>query len=154
MPNNDKAPSTLVDEMGNRYIPEPFTYSIRFDPLTATWNQASGQIQIQADAAFVILEQTYNFVDVADPSVVANAVLVPNIDVLMTNTGSGRRLMNQAVAVPACFGTGVLPFVLPTPQFLSPSSALQVQISSAANFGADSYALQLNFIGEKRYYLN
>ncbi len=81
-------------------------------------------------------------------------VLVPNIDVLLTNTGSGRRLLNQAVAVPSTFGTGTLPFVLPTPQFLSPSSALQVQISSAADFGAESHCLQLNFIGEKRYYLN
>ncbi len=58
MANNDKAPGILTDEQGARYIPEPFTYSIRFDGLTGTFGQASGQIQIQADAAFVILEQT------------------------------------------------------------------------------------------------
>jgi hypothetical protein len=154
MANNDKAPLYLNDEEGNRYIPEPFTYSIRFDGLTGLWNQVSGQIQIQADAAFVILEQTYSFVESALPTSDLTTALTPNVDVMLTNTGSGRRLMNQPVALESLFGSGKLPFVLPTPQFFSPSSALQVQVTSGANFGGDVYTLQISFIGEKRYYLN
>lgn len=154
MANNDKAPLYLNDEEGNRYIPEPFTYSIRFDGLTGLWNQVSGQIQIQADAAFVILEQTYSFMRNGTPVVDIVTKLTPNIDVMLTNTGSGRRLMNQPVALSSLFGNGKLPFVLPTPQFFSPSSALQVQVTTAENFLADVYTLQISFIGEKRYYLN
>lgn len=150
----DQAPLYKQDAEGNRYIAEAFEYAIRFENLTGVWTQASGQIQIQADAAFVVLEQSYSFVDVTVPHVNSNVQLIPNIDVLITNTGSGRRLMNQAVKVTTVFGTGQLPFVLPSAQYFSPSSAMQVQISSPANFGAGSHTLELVFVGEKRYYMN
>lgn len=144
------------DANGNvaRYIPEPFTYSISFNGLTGAWSQASGQIQIQADAAFVIKEQNFSFRETGAPTYAANAGLIPAIDVLLTDAGSARKLMNQPVNITQLFGDGRLPFVLPTEKYLSPSSAFQVQVMSAENFGADVYDLQLTFIGEKRYYLN
>lgn len=144
------------DANGNiiRYIPEPFTYSITFNALTGAWAQASGQIQIQADAAFVIKEQNFSFREIGDPTYVAGQGLIPAIDVLLTDAGSARKLMNQPINITQLFGDGKLPFVLPTEKYLSPSSAFQVQIMSAENFGADAFELQLTFIGEKRYYLN
>lgn len=145
----------MTDDSGRRYIPESFTYSIQFNDLTGAWSSKSGQVQIQADAAFVILEQNFTFQDNADPVAENSNILVPNATVLLTDSGSARQLMNQATPISSLFGDGRLPFILPSPKFLSPSSAFQVQVynPNAVSYGGNTYTLTLSFIGEKRYYL-
>lgn len=133
------------------YIPEPFTYSIDFNNLTGAWSQASGQIQIEADSAFVIKAQVVTCENV-DTEITPDPSL-PAIKVMLTDGGSTRKLMNQPAYVASLFGDARLPFILPTEKFLSPSSNLQVQITSPVSF-AKTYNLQLSFVGEKRYYLS
>lgn len=141
------------DEEGNEYIAEPFTYSVDFNALTGAWNTASSQIQIQADAAFVVLEQSYSFQEATAITTDENVQLIPNMFVLLTDGGSARKLMNQPVQLSTHFGNGKLPFILPVPKFFSASANILVQISADLSYGATVYDLQLNFIGEKRYYL-
>lgn len=140
----------LTDERG-AYWPEQFTYQITFAGITGANPVGNGSIQIQADAEFVILAGTYYFIDTANPTYARNAALVPDIAVLLTDTGSGRQFMNAAVPVESLFGTAQLPFIWPRPKILAASSTLQVQFTSAANFGGNTYRLVLSFVGEKRY---
>lgn len=153
-------PTTLVpiertDETGRRYMAQEFTYAIVFNSLTGQFGQRQGQIQVQADSAFVVLAQTFSFWD-EDANVFAlprDQLVVPDISVLITNTGSGRQLMNTPVRIEEKFGTAQLPYILPSPQFFQPNAAMQVAIFSQKNFGGDSYSLALSFHGEKRFYL-
>ena len=140
----------LTDERG-AYWPEQFTYQITFAGITGANPVGNGTIVIQADAEFAIQETTYYFIDTANPTYARNAALVPDIAVLITDTGSGRQFMNQNVPVESMFGTAQLPFVWPRPKILAASSTLQVQFVSTANFGGNTYRLVLSFIGEKRY---
>jgi hypothetical protein len=119
-------------------IEEPFTYSITF----TVAGGVNGVIQIQADADFKIMATTYmhGTSDVTDSTRV-----IPFATVLLTDTGNGRQLMDQAVLVSSMFGKGgEEPFIWPVPKLLTARSSLQVQLNTAEE-------MRLYFHGVKLY---
>lgn len=138
------------------YIPEPYSYSLIFDITGgATFNQTQN-IQIQADAEFILLQTQYNFFlkDTPSPSVL-DRLLPLGANVQLTDSGSGRNLLNEAVPVPSIFGDGILPFILTTPKAFAAATVLRTTISTGSvSLNAADTTLVLVFTGEKRYYLN
>ncbi|MGH8677508.1 MAG: hypothetical protein ACREUQ_04055 [Burkholderiales bacterium] len=118
-------------------IEEPFAYSITF---TAA-GSVNGVIQIQADADFKIMAGAFFS---GDADVTADTWVIPDLTVLLTDTGNGRQLSDQPLQVSNWFGDAKLPFVWPVPKLLTARSTLQVQISEAQD-------LQLVFHGVKLY---
>ena len=106
-------------------------------------------IQIQADSDFLIEKMSFN-ADVAGATQTESSRLLPNAHVLLTNTGSGRNLMNVQFPLTGIFGGGELPFILPRQYLLPGSSTLQIQIVSFE--AAISPFITLNFIGRKLYW--
>lgn len=142
----------LLDAMRRQLgvIEEPFIYEARTiagTPIAPGVTQ-NALIQIQADADFKILATTYQ-ADIAAATQTAATRVVPNVTVLLTDTGNGRQLMSNATAIPSLFGTGELPFIWPVPKVMAARSTLQVQFTSFD--AAASYNIRLSFIGIKLY---
>ncbi len=125
---------------------ESFTiYELDFAALAPNIT-ANGAIQIQADSAFRWTKATYA-ANLAAAAYVANTRPIPNVSILITDTGSGRQLFNAPVPIPNVFGLGELPFILPRDYIFEPRSSMTVQV---ANFDAAvTYNLRLSFIGTK-----
>lgn len=103
-------------------------------------------VNIQADADFLIINQTYD-ANTANAARNAGNYVIPNVSVLLVNTGGGYQYMDQAVPVPSIFGTAQYPYFLPEPLLLPAKSTLQV---FANNYDpAAGYNLQLSFNGVK-----
>lgn len=133
-------------------IKKPFTYSTTFSNATLTAGATvTNNIAIQSDAPFLIQAQTYT-ADVAAAGQTAATATYPLCNVLLTNTGAGMQLMNQAVPVTQLFGNGQFPFVLPEPLLLDARANLQVQVTNRD--AAQAYNLNLSFVGVKLFAFN
>jgi len=135
--------------MQSRIIKEFYTYQEDFTGV-ASGASATGNINIQADSDFVMQKLTYH-ADIAAATVTDSSRVVPNMTVIITDTGSGRQLMESAVPIASLFGTGQLPFILPTPRLFLARSTINIVV---ANFDAAvTYNLRLSFTGYKQYSL-
>jgi hypothetical protein len=97
------------------------------------------QINIDAGTDFYWFASSYqaDLGGVAfDP--VSNQPLVPLITVIITDTGSQRNLMNQAVPVTTIAGDGKLPYRLLLPRLFKANSIVQFNWSSYEDTNADS----------------
>jgi hypothetical protein len=107
-------------------------------------------INIQAEADFILEKLTYS-ADLAGVAQTWNGLIVPNVTVLLTATGSGNQLMNAALPLTGLFGSAFLPFILPYPRVLRANSQLQIQLVSFE--AAVTPLITLNFHGRKVYNL-
>lgn len=161
LPNTQENQATLnaiMNILSKKTIqPIPYTYSAVYSVAGAQNSLAAGavsqpvNVNIQADADFLILNQTYD-ANTANAARTANTIVIPNVSVLLVDTGSGYNLMDQPVPVPALFGNGQYPYMLPNPKLLPAKATLQVQ---ASNYDAAAgYNLRLCFNGVKLFATN
>lgn len=116
----------------------------------ATGTSSNDTIQIEADSDF-ILQKLAQHTTLADATYVSSATPIPNISLLITDTGSGRQMMNNPIPIPSFFGSGQLPFILPNPRKIAKNSVLNIAYT---NFdAAQTYSVRLAFIGYKIYEL-
>jgi len=124
-----------------------YVYEQDFDGL-ASGSSATGNINIQADSDFILQKLTL-FADVNGAAQVSGSRIVPLCALQVTDSGSGRQLFESAVPVPAIFGNGELPFILPTPKLFPARSTITLNV---ANFSASTtYNLKFAFIGYKSF---
>jgi hypothetical protein len=79
-------------------------------------------------------------------------IAVPGVDIIITDTTSGRDLMNGQVPLSSIAGTGQLPFILPVERFMSAKSTIKVQYFNVG--GEDITRMRLSFIGIKAFKAN
>ncbi|MBT9174235.1 MAG: hypothetical protein DDT21_02647 [Syntrophomonadaceae bacterium] len=103
-------------------------------------------IAIQADADFEILQLTYAS-DIAGGANTNNVFSVPNVSILLIDSGSGRQLSNIPIPLQGFFATARDPFIMPLVRRLSARSTLTVTITSFEAVNTNN--LTLNFIGAK-----
>lgn len=126
-----------------------YTYSSG-GPNTALAAVASGatataQVNIQADAAFMIQALTafaFNGTTFAE-------VTSPIATVQVTDTGSGTTLFDVPQMLRNVFGTASLPLFLPTERVLSPNASLLITVNNINSANALTY--QFSFLGQKLY---
>lgn len=129
----------------SKQIKDFFVYSTgRVD--VAPLSSVTTNIAIQADADFEILKLTFS-ADNSGSAINNNTYPIPNVGVLITDSGSGRQLSNIAVPLEALFGIGKEPFILSLPRVLSARSNLAITLSSFE--AAVTNSISLNFIGNK-----
>ncbi len=109
---------------------------------------STGQFTIQADSDFLLSKLAVT-ADIAAAVQTDSSRVVPLCTLLITDTGSGRNLMNQAVPIPAFFGNGSLPFILPRQRIFVARSVVTVTVTNYD--AAATYNLRLSFIGEKGF---
>ena len=143
----DQAYLTRTGGLAPEIIAEDFfTYTTRFEDLLAgaTGNQF---IQIEADSDFLIQKLAASPFETGDEITVFSQP-IPLCTILIVDTGSGRQLMNEPIPVDALFGTGRLPFILPTPKLFVKNSRINVTLVNFST-GTDYADIWINFIGKK-----
>ena len=135
----------------------PYTYNAVYWVTGAANSLAAGatnvpvNVNIQADADFLILNQTYD-ANTANAARNNSTFVVPNVLVSLQDTGSGYMMMDQQTSVPNIFGNGQFPYVLPNPKLMPAKSTLTVLATNVD--AAAGYNLRLSFNGVKLYSYN
>jgi hypothetical protein len=108
----------------------------------------TNNVLIQADSDFVLEQISYS-ANIANAAFTVNSRPIPNVTVLMTDTGSGRQLMSSAIPLPTIAGTGEEPFELPRPKAFVARSTIAVQVSNYD--AAVNYNIYISLIGRKLF---
>jgi len=133
-----------------RVLRDPFSYVVKFSSIVAAANSTE-TVNIQADSDFLIQAQCY-MVDIAGAIQTDGSRVIPIATVLLTDTGSGRQLMDDDQPISSIFGTGMEPYVLPQPKLMAARSSLAVKVTNTS--ASTTYTnLLLSFIGVKIFTL-
>lgn len=139
-----------TDNAGQKHIKDFYAYNANLDSL-APGATATDVINIEADSDFIAVKTTYHC-DIAGAAQTEDSRPVPLIDILITDSGSGRNLLDQFTPIDNIAGRGQLPFVLPVPRRFSANSSINISFKS--NDVAATYSnVKLTFIGYKIFRL-
>ena len=105
-------------------------------------------INIEADSDFILQKMTYE-ADIAAAAYTFTTNPIPLVTIQITDTGSGRQLMQNPIPINSFMGDGKLPFYLPNPRKFLRNSTIQIAF---VNFDAAvTYNIRLACIGCKIY---
>ncbi len=124
-----------------------FVYEADFNALAAAAS-ANNNINVQADSDFLLQKITYQ-ADIAGGAQTSSTVVIPLCTIQITDGGSGRSLFALPAPIPNIFGTGQIPFILPTPKVFAAKSTITVILANYSN--ATTYNIRLSFIGAKLF---
>ncbi len=122
-----------------------FVYDLDFLAL-AFGTTATQNVTIQADSDFV-LQKMGAAADVAGAAQDDSTRVIPLATLIITDSGSGRQVMDKAIAMTTIFGDGRLPFILPQPKMFLARSNIAVTLTNYS--AATTYNIRLSFIGMK-----
>lgn len=132
----------LTDLFGVRDF---FTYELDFSAIAAG-GTSQNSFTVQADSNFLWQYGCYQ-ADIAGGAQTNDTRVVPLLTATIQDASSGRQLMSQAVPLTNLFGTGMLPFLLPSPRFFRAQTQVTVNL---ANYSAGTtYNVKISFIGTK-----
>lgn len=147
----------LVSQSANKGLNDPkyfykddFAYNVGLSAALAPAGSTSGTFNIDGDSDFFLVKTTVIALS-ADDGTVYNVRQWPAVSVLITDTTSGRQLMNEAVPITSIAGTGELPFIWPVLRMFAAKSTIVVDF---ANFSDNiTYSvLELTFHGIKAFF--
>jgi hypothetical protein len=146
--NNPVANQNLQQSRSDYNAFDFFVYEMTFDTLLAATAQ-TGTFTIQAEADFLLSKMVF-FASIAGADQTDSSRVIPAVSVVISDTGSGRNLMDSGVPVSSIFGYGDLPFILPRQRVFIRSSVVNITVSNFSA-GTDYDTLRLSFIGEKAF---
>lgn len=135
----------IMMDAGPKQLRDFFVYDIDFAAI-APGATSTGQIQIQADSDFELQKLTH-FTDIALADETEATRVLPLLALQITDTGTGRQMFSSPVPIPALFGDGRIPFILPTTKMFSKNASVQFTVSNYS--GATTYNVRLQLIGAK-----
>jgi hypothetical protein len=118
--------------------------------LIASGGVANVNVQVQADSAFKLVKLGMQ-ADIAAAAITDDTNPIPLVTMQMTDTGSGRNLFSNPIALGALFGNGRLPHILPVPRLFLPRSNIQMQFSNYS--AATTYNIRMILEGTKVFKL-
>lgn len=124
-----------------------YVYNVEFLALAAL-GQATANVAVEADANFILVKLS-GFADIAAAPQTYNARVVPLVSLQITDTGSGRNLLNGNTAWSNIVGWGEIPYILPIRRKWKANSTIRVQVTSFDP--ASIYNLRLSFSGIKDF---
>jgi len=147
MSKHMRAPQAAFASGEREFAKDFYTYQSEITSIAAGAN-ASDNINIQADSDFILYKLSF-FADIGAAGQTADTRVLPLVTIQITDTGSGRQVFDGPLPIPAIFGDGQLPFILPSPRRFAANSTIAL---SYANYdAADTYQLFLAFVGLKIY---
>ncbi len=143
---NRPAPRSAAAPGGVRYLSKDF-FVFEFDFMAIAAGASPIVTKTITETDFQLEKLTY-FAEIAGGAQTSSTQVVPLVNVTIAET-NGRPLMDAAVPVPALFGTGQVPFILPVKKIYERQSIIQIQAFNVS--AATTYNLHLALIGEKLY---
>ena len=129
-----------------------FVYNIEFTGLARAGLPGSvqtGFIQIEAESDFLIQKLAY-FALASTASLVEQGNQVyPSVVVTLTDTGSGREFMDSPLELTSFFGSGVLPYIIPTPKLFVKNSRIKLLVENINTRFGSLQILSVNLHGKK-----
>lgn len=127
-----------------QYVQDWFVNTINFLNIAAG-GTSLGNLQIDADSDFELVKLSAQVNEHANDSLLdLNAV---QATLMITDSGSGRNLMNIPTPIPAIFGTGQLPYILPQPRIFKARTNIAFTLVNAS--AGTTYDLRLALSGRK-----
>lgn len=126
-----------------------FIYNTGIPSSLTPSNSLQSSFQVDKDSDFFWTKLVVHAVSGSDGTTVQNELL-PEVNVIITNTSSGRAYMNEAVPLANFAGSGRLPFVLPMETYIPAMTVIQVQYQNVSDNSTYSL-LELSFIGYKAF---
>jgi hypothetical protein len=127
-PANQSGPLLTPNAPDVQFVQDWFIYGLDVLNL-APAGTFNGSIQIQADSDFKMVKLTQAS-DNAGAAQTESSRILPNASITFLDTGSGRALFSQAIALNALFGTGELPYILPVPRIFKARTNISVTVVS------------------------
>lgn len=118
--------------------------------LASTAPTATGTINLDADSDFYCIGLSYA-ASIADAALTESGNVLPLVRLLITDTGSGKALMNQALPLYAFMGDGKRPYRLARPRVFLANATIQLSFTSFVAVGTTYSDLQVIFHGYKVY---
>lgn len=126
-----------------------FIYSAVLTGGLSTGSTDVSSFNVDKDSDFMWTKGTYFALLTGGAAFNAGNRPIPGITVTIKDTTSGRDLMTTPVPIPAMFGTGELPFILPVPKLLPATSTITINFASIDD--ADYSFVGLYFHGPKLF---
>lgn len=126
-----------------------FWYTNRVLALSSAAPNGNGQIITDADSDFYCVALSYQ-ADIAVAAITDSANIIPLVNVLITDSGSGKALMNNPVPIAALFGDGRRPYRLIRPRVFAAQAQINLAYTSYVAAGT-TYNITLVFHGYKVY---
>lgn len=143
-------PKSLKVGQGNVVRDEDFyAYTVNSGSLAAG-GTATVQIPIEADTEFALVKMT-QFSDIAGAAQTEDSRVLPLVTIQITDGSNSRALLSNPTAIPALFGDGKIPYILPIQRRFRPNSVITL---SFVNFSAaTTYPnVRITLHGIKRWY--
>lgn len=132
-----------------KYVEDFFVYQVAVTNLVAGASLPVN-VNIQADSDFKLVKLTQfsnNHASITNQQ--ESTRVLPLVTVQLVDTGSGRNLFSAPVPIPALFGDGRIPFILPIIRIFKASATLTVTFTNYDS--ALAYDVYLHFIGTKLF---
>ena len=111
---------------------------------------AASLINLDADSDFYCVALSYQ-VSIADAALTESTNIIPLVRILLTDTGSGKALMNTPISLGALAGDGKRPYRFVRPRVFLSNATIQIGFTSYVAAGTTYSDLQLVFHGYKVY---
>lgn len=119
------------------------TYELLFAALAAGGGSASDSFQVETAFDFHWLKAQAFIYDANGLGV--STLQWPNVEVLLQDGATAQQLSNRAASIPALFGTGQIPYILPKPHRIGAGATFN---ATAKNLhAANAYSVRLLFSG-------
>jgi hypothetical protein len=141
------SPAVMPEGTRIQYEEDFFVYTAQFAAL-APAAVAQSSIQIQADSHFKWIKATLQC-DIAAAAYLDSTRPIPLASLQITDGGTGRQLLFQAMPLETIFGSGALPFILPVPRIFRARSNISLSITNFS--AATTYNIRLAFVGTKMF---
>lgn len=129
---------------------DDFTYNVGLSGTLAPAASQSATFNIDGDSDFFLVKTAVHAMVGDDGTTYANNIC-PSVTVVITDTTSGRSLMNEPVPLPNIAGTGQLPFIWPIVRLFAAKSTIKVDFANITD-GITYSDVELSFIGIKAFF--
>jgi hypothetical protein len=148
-PNDVFAPGQKVGYSIPSNPKDWFSYPVTFTSLATAGTPQSTNITIDAGSDFYLTAITYLATSTATAVLTASTRIIPLITLLLTDSGSNRQLMQNAVPLDTIAGNGEWPHRLIMPRLFLRNSNIQIV---AANYDTvNTTSVRINFEGFRIY---
>jgi len=126
-----------------------FWYASRVTGLSSVATTATGLINLDSDSDFYCIALSYQ-ADIAGAALTESTNILPLVNLQITDTGSGKALMNTPVPLPALAGDGKRPYRLARPRVFLANATIQLGFTAYVAAGT-TYNITTVLHGYKVY---
>jgi hypothetical protein len=137
----------------NQLLVEPYRYSVKFPALaTGAANRLTVNVNINSQSDFLLCGFSGAVYDSGLASITEQTILIPIIDLDITDTGSGRRWFDQAQPwISVCGRNGESPAYLETPRLYDAKSSISFVAQSNVASGTYNATLVMHGVNVRLF---